>query len=131
MLVYNSPRMALTLIFKEITFGVGDKIKVIQKIKEGEKERTATFEGIVIGIKGEGENKMFTVRKLGAQNIGIERIFPLFSPFLEKIEVVKKGTPGVNSAKLYYVRTKSQKEIDEIYSRALRRTKNAPAKKKN
>lgn len=123
--------MALTLVFKDTTFGVGDKIKVTQKIKEGEKERTATFEGIVIGLKGEGENKMFTVRKVGAQQIGIERIFPLASPFLEKIEVVKKGTAGVNRAKLYYIRTKSQREIDEIYSRAARRTKNAPAKKKN
>lgn len=123
--------MALTLVFKDTIFGVGDKIKVVQKIKEGEKERTATFEGIVMGVRGEGENKMFTVRKIGAQNIGIERIFPLSSPFLEKIEVVKRGTAGVNRAKLYYIRTKSQREIDEIYSRAARRTQNASAKKKN
>lgn len=123
--------MALTITFKDHTFGIGDKVKVIQKIKEGEKERTATFEGIVISTRGVGENKMFTVRKTGPQNIGIERIFPITSPFLEKIEVTKRGTAGVNRAKLYYIRTKSQKEIDEIYSRAARRTKNVPAKKKN
>src|SRR3989344_200390 len=123
--------MALTLSFKEVLFGIGDKVRVVQRIKEGEKERSTSFEGIVISIRGEGDNRMFTVRRLGAQNIGIERIFPLASPFLEKIEVVKKGTEGVNRAKLYYIRGKSQKEIDEIYTRAIRRSKNAPAKKKN
>ena len=123
--------MALTLSFKEVLFGIGDKVRVVQRIKEGEKERSTSFEGIVISIRGEGDNRMFTVRRLGAQNIGIERIFPLASPFLEKIEVVKKGTEGVNRAKLYYIRGKSQKEIDEIYARAVRRSKNAPAKKKN
>lgn len=123
--------MALTFAFKETVFGVGDRVKVFQRIKEGEKERSTSFEGIVIAARGEGENKMFTVRRLGAQNIGIERIFPLASPFLEKVEVLKKGTQGVNRAKLYYIRTKSQKEIDEIYSRAVRRSRNVPAKKKN
>ena len=123
--------MALTLSFKEVLFGIGDKVRVVQRIKEGEKERSTSFEGIVISIRGEGDNRMFTVRRLGAQNIGIERIFPLASPFLEKIEVVKKGTEGVSRAKLYYIRGKSQKEIDEIYARAIRRSKNAPAKKKN
>lgn len=122
--------MALTLVFKDLTFGVGDKIKVIQKITEGEKERTSTFEGIVISAKGEGDNKMFTVRKIGAQNIGIERIFPLSSPFLEKIEVVKKGTAGVKRAKLYYIRTKSPREIDAIYSRASKRAKADASKEK-
>ena len=115
--------MALTLNFQDTIFGVGDKVKVVQKIKEADRERTSTFDGIVIAIRGRGENKMFTVRKIGAQQIGIERIFPLASPNLAKIEVVKKGTKGVKRAKLYFIRTKSQKEIDEIYSRA--------AKKKN
>ena len=121
----------LTISFGETTFGIGDKIKVVQKIKEGEKERSSTFEGIVIAARGQGENRMFTVRKIGAQQVGIERIFPLASPFLEKIEVVKKGTPGVRRAKLYYIRTQSQKEIDQIYSRAARRVKkDAPKKRK-
>lgn len=123
--------MALTLEYKDIVFGIGDRVKVLQKIKEGEKERSTSFEGIVISTRGEGENKMFTVRRIGVQNVGIERIFPLASPFLQKVEVVKKGTAGVNRAKLYYIRKKSQKEIDEIYSRTARRTQNAPAKKRN
>ncbi len=123
--------MALNLVFKQTTFGVGDKVKVVQRIKEGEKERSAAFEGIVIAVRGSGDNQMFTVRKMGAGRIGIERIFPLASPFLEKVEVIKKGTEGVKRAKLYYIRNKSQKEIDEIYYRAARRAKNASAKKKN
>ena len=122
--------MALYLTHKEVTFGIGDKVKVIQKIKDGEKERTATFEGIVIKVRGENDNKMFTVRKSGAQNVGVERIFPLASPFIEKVEVVKKGTAGVRRAKLYYIRTKSPKEIDEIFSRAARRLKRDTKAKK-
>lgn len=122
--------MSLYLTHKEVTFGIGDKVKVIQKIKEGDKERTATFEGIVIKVRGENDNKMFTVRKSGAQNVGIERIFPLASPFIEKVDVVKKGTAGVRRAKLYYIRTKSPKEIDEIFSRAARRHRKDTKNKK-
>lgn len=130
MLIYNNP-MTLFLTHKDVTFGIGDKVKVVQKIKDGEKERTATFEGMVIKIRGSDQNMMFTVRKYGAQTIGVERIFPLFSPFIEKVEVVKKGMAGVKRAKLYYIRTKSPREIDEIYSRAARRGKSDAAKKKN
>lgn len=123
--------MALKITHKDVAFGIGDKVRVIQKIKDGEKERTATFEGIVIKIRGSGANKMFTTRRSGVQGVGIERIFPLSSPFIEKVEVVKTGTAGVRRAKLYYIRTKSPREIDQIYSRAGRRVKNASAKKKN
>lgn len=122
--------MALKLVHKDVTFGIGDKVRVIQKIKDGEKERTATFDGIVIKIRGTADNRMFTVRKSGAQNIGIERIFPLASPFIEKVEVVKKGMAGIRRAKLYYIRTKSPREIDEIFSRAQRRAKAKPAQAK-
>lgn len=113
--------MALRLTHNKIIFGVGDKIKVHQKIKEGEKTRVAAFEGMVIKIRGEGDRKMFTVRRIGEATIGIERIFPVDLPSIEKIEVTKKGTRGVKRAKLYYTRTKSTKEIDKIYSRAKKR----------
>jgi len=76
---------------------------------------------MVLGIKGEGDRKTFTVRRVGEAGIGIERIFPISLPTIEKIEVVKKGTRGVKQAKLYYTREKSTKEIDKIYSRAKRR----------
>ncbi len=113
--------MALRITHKEIEFGIGDRVRVSQKIKEGEKFRVAVFEGMVIKIRGVGGRKMFTLRRVGEAAIGIERIFPIDLPTIEKIEVVKKGTMGVNRAKLYYTREKSTKEIDKIYSRAKRR----------
>lgn len=91
----------------EISFAVGDKIKVLQKIQEGDKIRTQPFEGIVIAIKGEGENKMFTVRKIAAGGIGVERIWPLNSPWIDEVKVIKKGK--VRRAKLYYLREKPTK----------------------
>lgn len=113
--------MALRIKHKDQEFGVGDRIKVFQKIQEGEKTRVAFFEGMVLAIKGEGDRKTFTVRRIGEASIGIERIFPISLPTIEKIEVVKKGTRGVKQAKLYYTREKSTKEIDKIYSRAKKR----------
>lgn len=113
--------MALRIKHNDIEFGVGDRIKIYQRIKEGEKTRVAFFEGMVLGIKGEGDRKMFTVRRVGEAGIGIERIFPISLPTIEKIEVIKKGTRGVKRAKLYYTREKSTKEIDKIFSRSTRR----------
>lgn len=110
--------MALKAKHDGVEFGVGDRIKVHQKIKEDDKERTQVFEGMVIGIKGQDDTKTFTVRRIGAQQIGIERIFPLKSPNIEKIEVVKKGTRGAKRAKLYYTRDQSQRQMDKIYQRA-------------
>lgn len=115
---------------------MGDTVAVSQKIQEGEKTRTQVFEGMVIKIRGRGEGKSFTVRRIGAQKIGIERIFPLNSPIVEKVEVGRKGTRGVARAKLYYTREKSAREIEKIYSRAKRReeaketkTKTKPSRK--
>jgi large subunit ribosomal protein L19 len=83
-------------------FKVGDTVKVHQKIKEGEKERIQMFEGLVIARKGgTGANATFTVRKI-ASGVGVERIYPLHSPNVAKLEVVKPGDVAV--AKLYYVR---------------------------
>lgn len=113
--------MALRITHNDVEFGIGDRVRVSQKIKEGEKFRVAVFEGMVIKIRGVGGRKMFTLRRIGEAAIGIERIFPVDLPTIEKVEVVKKGTMGVNRAKLYYTREKSTKEIDKIYSRAKRR----------
>lgn len=115
--------MALTAHHTEIKFSVGDRIKVTQRIKEGEKKRLQAFEGILLGIKGSKENTSITVRRIGEAQIGIERIFPLHSPTIEKIEVVKEGGRGVKQAKIYYVREKSKKEIEKIYSRNIKRAK--------
>ena len=107
---------------KLIEINVGDRVRVMQKIKEGAKERTQAFEGIVIKIRGSQENKTFTVRRIGVGQVGIERIFPVVSPLIVDIEVVKEGKRGIRSAKLYYIRKKSKKEIEKIYSRAKKRT---------
>src|SRR4030042_4744104 len=106
-------------------FGIGDKTKITQKFKEGEKERTQAFEGMVIAIKGEALSQTFTVRRIGVHQIGIERIFPIMSPNIEKLEIIKSGVKGVKTAKLYYTRLKSKKEIDKIYARASRKDKPA------
>ncbi len=113
--------MALVAIHNKSQFGVGDQVRVVQKIKEDNKSRLASFDGMVIGIKGREENKSFTVRKIGVGGIGIERIFPLAAPNIEKVEVVKKGKRGVRHAKLYYTRDKSKSEIEKIYSRATKK----------
>ncbi len=82
-------------------FGPGDNIAVYYKIKEGNKERTQVFKGVVIQIKGQGNNKRFTVRKMSG-NVGVERIFPFNSPFIEKVELNRQGK--VRRSKLYYLR---------------------------
>ncbi len=88
-------------------FNSGDTITVHYKIKEGNKERVQNFRGVVIQLKGEGLTKTFTVRKMSG-NIGVERIFPLYSPFIDLIEVNKKGS--VRRAKLYYLRALTGKK---------------------
>ena len=82
-------------------FQVGDTVKVHVKIKEGDKERIQVFEGIVIARKNGDLRSTFTVRKTSFGQ-GVERIFPLHSPVIEKIEVVRRGR--VRRAKLYYLR---------------------------
>jgi len=88
-------------------FKSGDTITVHYKIREGNKERIQNYRGVVIQVKGEGVTKTFTVRKMSG-NIGVERIFPLFSPFIDLIEVNKKGS--VRRAKLYYLRALTGKK---------------------
>lgn len=86
----------------------GDLIKVYTKIIEGDKSRIAAFQGIVIQTKGSGISKTFTVRKISA-GVGIERIFPLHSPLITKIEIKKKGK--VRRAKLNYLRYKKGRKM--------------------
>ena len=87
-------------------FKSGDTIKVHLKVKEGEKERVQVFEGICISRKNAGINSAFTVRKI-SYGEGIERVLPLFSPLIDKIEIVKSG--DVKRSKLYYLRGRSGK----------------------
>lgn len=87
-------------------FGIGDTVSVSMRIKEGEKERTQIFTGIVIGRRGTGTREMFTVRKI-SYGIGAEKIFPVHSPLIENVRVIKEG--AVRRAKLYYLREKKGK----------------------
>ncbi len=84
----------------------GDTVKVNTKVVEGERERTQVFQGVVIGVRRGGAGANFTVRRV-AYGVGVERTFPLYSPLVEKVEVVRHGK--VRRAKLYYLRGLSSK----------------------
>lgn len=86
--------------------------KTKREVKEETRERVQVFEGILIAIKGGQENQMITVRKIGVAAIGIERIFPLVSPWIKKIEVKKHG--DVRRAKLYYLRARKGRAATKI-----------------
>lgn len=83
-------------------FRAGDTVRLGVEIKEGEKKRVQSFEGIVIARQGEGTGATFTVRKIAANSVGVERIFPLFSDSLKSFEVIRRGR--VRRAKLHYLR---------------------------
>ncbi|HEU4763246.1 MAG TPA: 50S ribosomal protein L19 [Gemmatimonadales bacterium] len=88
------------------TFDPGDTIRVMVRVREGDKERLQAFEGLCIAKRGGGVSESFTVRKVSA-GVGVERIFPLHSPTIASIDVVRKGR--VRRAKLYYLRAVSGK----------------------
>jgi large subunit ribosomal protein L19 len=87
-------------------FGPGDTVKVHVKIVEGDKKRIQVFQGVVIAVRGSGIHKAVTVRKMSSQ-VGVERVFPLHSPIVDKIEVVRRG--DVRRSKLYYLRDRTGK----------------------
>ena len=88
------------------SFAPGDSVRVHVKVREGEKERIQVFAGVVIARRSGGARETFTVRKISS-GIGVERIFPLHSPVIDKIEVERKG--AVRRAKLYYLRERRGK----------------------
>ena len=117
-------------------FSSGDTLKVHLKVKEGEKERIQIFEGVCIAKKNAGINSSFTVRKI-SYGEGIERVLPLFSPQINKIEVVKIG--AVRRSKLYYLRQRSGKSAriaektvtnDQLKKQDLKGNKSNPTQKK-
>ena len=89
-----------------VDFNVGDTVKVFVKVVEGDKERIQPFQGVVIARKGSGARETFMVRKISF-GVGVEKIFPVYSPSISKIEVIKQGS--VKRAKLYYIRAKKGK----------------------
>ena len=92
-------------MLQQIDFEPGDVVRVHQKIKEGEKTRIQVFQGTVLAIRGRGDNKTFNVRKL-VGDIAVERIWPVGSPNIEKIEIKEKARKRVRRAKLYHLRSK-------------------------
>lgn len=94
--------MANHFTYKDQTINVGDLVQVKQIITEDEKSRIQIFEGLIIAVKGSGANQTFTVRKIGAGGIGVERIIPVASPNIEAIVVKSRGK--VRRAKLTYLR---------------------------
>lgn len=99
--------------FGEQHIHIGDTIRVHSKVVEGEKSRIQIFEGILISLRGRGENKTFTVRRIGVGGIGVERTWPLNSNSLVKIEVKKKAAK-VRRAKLYYLRNLGGREAVRV-----------------
>ncbi|MBY0421191.1 MAG: 50S ribosomal protein L19 [Parvularculaceae bacterium] len=87
-------------------FGPGDTLRVNVKVVEGDRERVQAFEGVCIGRSGRGLNENFTVRKISFGE-GVERVFPVYSPLVDSVEVVRRGK--VRRAKLYYLRERSGK----------------------
>lgn len=87
-------------------FNIGDTVRVSVRIKEGERERIQVFEGTVIAKKHGGISETFTVRR-SSYGVGVERVFPMHSPFVEKVEIVRKGK--VRRAKLFYLRERTGK----------------------
>jgi large subunit ribosomal protein L19 len=104
--------MAISATIKDTPVHVGDIVRVHQRIQEGEKERIQIYEGMVISIRGRDDNRSFTVRKVSAGGVAVERIYPLISPWIVKIEIKKPG--NVRRAKIYYVREQSAREISQI-----------------
>jgi large subunit ribosomal protein L19 len=99
--------MANSFLFKEKQIKVGDMIAINYKIKEGDKERLQLFKGILVKIKGDSDTaRMITVRKVTRSGIGVERIIPLMSPYIQSLELVK--TSSYNKAKLYFIRNLSE-----------------------
>lgn len=104
--------MAQSFTYQDQQISVGDTIRVHQTVVEADKKRTQVFEGIVIAIKNRGNNKSFTVRKIAANNVGVEKIFPVNLPSINQIELKRQGQ--VRRSKLYYLRERTGKQATRI-----------------
>lgn len=109
---------------RKIDFEIGDTVRVHYKIVEGNKERIQVYEGVVIAIDNKGLSKTFTVRKISFE-VGVERVFPLYSTRIAKIETIRKGK--VRRAKLYFLRERKGKSA-KLRERIFKTSKNDAAK---
>lgn len=104
--------------YQDQNISVGDTVRVHQEVIENEKQRIQIFEGIVIAVKNRGNNRSFTVRKIAANSIGVEKIFPVMLPTIKKIEVKRQGQ--VRRSKLYYLRDRIGKQATRVKEKALK-----------
>ncbi len=104
--------MANQVTWKDVNFAVGDTIRINQTFEEGDKTRTQIFEGLVIAIRGHEHLKSFVIRRIATNNVGVEKIFPIETPTIIKIEVKKKG--NVRRAKLYFLRDRIGKKANKV-----------------
>lgn len=101
--------MPNSFVYKDKTFTIGSTVNLAYKFKEGDKERKQIFKGIIIKVKGNSpQDKMITVRKISHFGIGVERIVPLLSPFLESISLLKKSSP--NKANVSFIRNLTEQQ---------------------
>lgn len=113
-------------------FEVGDVVSVSQKIVEGDKARLQKFEGDVLCIRHNGASSTFTVRKIGADSVAVERIFPFYSPLVESISLVRKGK--ARRAKLFYMRSrigKAARVQEKVMTREQREQKEGASEEKS
>ncbi len=102
--------MANSFLYKDTRYKVGDTVSIDYKLKENDKERIQIFKGIIVKVRGDSEaNRMFTVRKISKTGTGVEKIIPLLSPFIVKMELVKKSS--YQKAKLYFIRNLTEQEV--------------------
>lgn len=104
--------MSQFFTYQDQTIAVGDTVRAHEEISEGDKTRIQIFEGLVIAVKNRGNGRSFTVRKIGANGIGVEKIFPLNMPQLKRIEVKRQGS--VRRAKLYFLRDRIGKAATRV-----------------
>lgn len=102
--------MSNSFLYKDTRYKVGDTVSIDYKLKENDKERIQIFKGIIVKVRGDSEaNRMFTVRKISKTGTGVEKIIPLLSPFIAKMELVKKSS--YQKAKLYFIRDLTEQEV--------------------
>lgn len=111
--------MAKSFTYQDQRISVGDTIDVHQQVAEGEDKRIQVFSGIVISIKNRGRNRSFTVRKIADQNVGVEKIFPVYLPSIKKIELKREG--DVRRNKLYYLRDRTGKKATRVKEKETQR----------
>lgn len=103
--------MSIKFTHQDTDFFVSDTVKVNYKIKEKDKERVQAFDGIVIAIKGSGQNRMFTVQKKAADAVNVERIFVANSPWIDSIKKLRSPKTKIRRSKLYYLRDSKARSI--------------------